>query len=166
MTTTEQRLADALRAILPFAERDVGELADLACDDDSEDEAMAANADVERAREALAAYDARQVAAPSDGTYTDGPWRMDSDGMTILPPSSDAGGIICRMNVGRDWLRPEAKGNAARIVQCVNAHDVLVAALQACQRVLDDNGGTTPQQWIDAEAAARDALAAAGVRHA
>lgn len=58
MTTTEQRLADALRAILPFAERDVGELAYLACDDDSEDEAMDANADVERAREALAAYDA------------------------------------------------------------------------------------------------------------
>ena len=59
MTTTEQRLADALRAILPFAERDVGELAYLACDDDSEDEAMDANADVERAREALAAYDAQ-----------------------------------------------------------------------------------------------------------
>lgn len=64
MTTTEQRLADALRAILPFAERDVGELAYLACDDDSEDEAMDANADVERAREALAAYDAQQAQAP------------------------------------------------------------------------------------------------------
>lgn len=63
MTTTEQRLADALRAILPFAERDVGELAYLACDDDSEDEAMDANADVERAREALAAYDAQQAQA-------------------------------------------------------------------------------------------------------
>lgn len=64
MTTTEQRLADALRAILPFAERDVGELAYLACDDDSEDEAMDANADVERAREAIAAYDAQQAQAP------------------------------------------------------------------------------------------------------
>lgn len=62
--TTEQRLADALRAILPFAERDVGELADLACDTDSEDEAMAANADVERARQTLAAYDAQQAQAP------------------------------------------------------------------------------------------------------
>lgn len=70
MTTTEQRLADALRAILPFAERDVGELAYLACDDESEDEAMDANADVERAREALAAYDAQASRLPTEYRVT------------------------------------------------------------------------------------------------
>lgn len=70
MNTTEQRLADALRAVLPFAERDVGELAELACDEDSEDEAMDANADVERAREALAAYDARLSRLPTDFRVT------------------------------------------------------------------------------------------------
>ena len=70
MTTTEQRLADALRAVLPYAERDVGELADLACDEDSEDEAMAANADVERARQVLAAYDARLSRLPTEFRVT------------------------------------------------------------------------------------------------
>lgn len=70
MTTTEQRLADALRAVLPFAERDVGELADLACDTDSEDEAVAANADVERARQTLATYDARLSRLPTDFRVT------------------------------------------------------------------------------------------------
>ena len=64
------------------------------------------------------------------------------------------------------WVADCNSENAARIVACVNAHNALVSALQACQRVLDDNGGTTPQQWIDAEAAARAALAQAGARHA
>ena len=58
MTTTEQRLADALRAVLPFAERDVGELCDLVRDDDSEAEANAASEYLWAARQALAAYDA------------------------------------------------------------------------------------------------------------
>lgn len=70
MKTITDKLADALRAILPFAERDVGELAHLACDTDSEDEAMAANADVKRAREALATYDARLSRLPTDFRVT------------------------------------------------------------------------------------------------
>lgn len=62
MKTLTEKLADALRAVLPFAERDVGELTKLANDGDSESEAMAANADVERAAQTLADYDARQPA--------------------------------------------------------------------------------------------------------
>jgi hypothetical protein len=35
----------------------------------------------------------------------------------------------------------------------------LADALRNCQRVLDDKGNTTPEDWIAAEAAAREALA-------
>ncbi len=157
MTTNEQRLADALRASIATL--------DVAAKHLTGDRArmMQVTADAQRA--ALAAYDAQQVAAPSDGTYTDGPWRMDSDGMTILPPSSDAGGIICRMNVGRDWLRPEAKGNAARIVQCVNAHDGLVSALQGVLACGERYRPYMGREWNHASYGdALDALAAAGVQ--
>lgn len=64
MTDIADTLAQALRAVLPFAERDAGELYKLARDDASEDEAMAVNADVERAAETLAAYDACQPVEP------------------------------------------------------------------------------------------------------
>lgn len=110
MTTTEQRLADALRAVLPFAERDVGELADLACDDDSEDEAMDANADVERAREALAAYDAQQAQPVAAGAWVAEP----ITNVVSAPPLPR-----------RAYREPVAACNsaeyAARIVACVNA---------------------------------------------
>lgn len=110
MTTTEQRLADALRAILPFAERDVGELAYLACDDDSEDEAMDANADVELAREALAAYDAQQAHDVADGAWVAEP----ITNVVSAPPLPR-----------RAYREPVASCNsaeyAARIVACVNA---------------------------------------------
>lgn len=196
MTTTEQRLADALRAILPFAERDVGELAYLACDDDSEDEAMDANADVERAREALATYDAQQAWSEQDASAAsvEG-WCVSdtSDGFAEIQRIDEtevfgedaqaiahvywmAGtgsevhkrAIAYTLRDGNTWPYTQASiaaraERSAHIRLCVNAHDALVSALQACQRVLDDNGGTTPQQWIDAEAAARAALAAAGV---
>lgn len=100
MTTTD-KLADALRAILPFAERDVGELAYLACDDDSEDEAMDANADVERAREALAAYDAQQAQPVPAGAW-----------------SANAGSVWD--HTGK-WIADCNRVDAARIVACVNA---------------------------------------------
>lgn len=64
MNTTEQRLADALSAVLPLAERDVGELLDLVRDDDSEAEANTASESIWAARNALAAYDAQQAQAP------------------------------------------------------------------------------------------------------
>ena len=130
MTTTEQRLADALRRI-DAAERE-GRAFTLA-----ERDAM---------REALAAYDAQQAQPVAAGAW-----------------SANAGSVWD--HTGK-WVADCNREHAARIVQCVNAHDGLVSALQACQRVLDDNGGTTPQQWIDAEAAAREALAQAGVNHA
>lgn len=79
--------------------------------------------------------------------------------------------IAYTLRDGNEWTYTQASiaSRAKRcehIRMCVNAHDGLVSALQACQRVLDDNGGTTPQQWIDAEAAARAALAQAGAHHA
>ena len=95
-------------------------------------------------RDALAAYDAQQAHDVAAGAW-----------------SANAGSVWD--HTGK-WVADCNREHAARIVQCVNAHDALVSALQACQRVLDDNGGTTPQQWIDAEAAARAALAAVGVQ--
>ena len=135
MATTEQRLADALRALytlVPF--------------DGNHADEMAKGKQLKEAREALAAYDAQQAQPVAAGAW-----------------SANAGSVWD--HTGK-WVADCNREHAARIVQCVNAHDGLVSALQACQRVLDDNGGTTPQQWIDAEAAAREALAQAGVNHA
>ncbi len=61
MKTVTEQLADALRAVLPFAERDVGELLDLVRDDDSEAEADTASESIWAARNALAAYDVAQT---------------------------------------------------------------------------------------------------------
>lgn len=160
MTTTEQRLADALRAVLPFAERDVSELADLACDDDSEDEAMAANADVERAREALAAYDAQQAQPVPAGAW-----------------SANAGSVWD--HTGK-WVADCNSENAARIVACVNAHNALVSALlgvmpyaenevSAIHDLADDGDEHADEECEQATAAlesARAALEAAGAPNA
>ena len=110
------------------------------------DDLEAYDAAVETAREAIAAYDAQQAQPVAAGAW-----------------SANAGSVWD--HTGK-WVADCNREHAARIVQCVNAHDALVSALQACQRVLDDNGGTTPQQWIDAEAAARATLAQAGVPNA
>lgn len=125
MTTTEQRLADALRAILPFAERDVGELLDLVRDDDSETEASEASEALWAARAALAAYDAHQAQDVVAGAW-----------------SANAGSIWD--HTGR-WIADCDSENAARIVACVNAHDALVSALQNAlpyvDKVRDFSGG-------------------------
>lgn len=166
MTTTEQRLADALRAILPFAERDVGELAYLACDDDSEDEAMDANADVERAREALAAYDAQQAVQPTCGPISPG----ETIGETVdrVLCMSDQFLEDWRESVDDDTARDsdleerEQEWGVVRplILQRVNAHDGLVSALREASRALcemDALGEHHDAVLID------DALAQSGV---
>ena len=139
MATTEQRLADALREALAAADKQAELLKagvrDIPCPRDKARDTW---------RDALAAYDAQQAQPVAAGAW-----------------SANAGSVWD--HTGK-WVADCNSENAARIVQCVNAHDGLVSALQACQRVLDDNGGTTPQQWIDAEAAARAALAAVGVQ--
>lgn len=151
MTITD-KLADALRALyalVPF-------------NGNHEDEALK-GPKLKAARQALAEYDAQQACAATEG----GKWWRGGD-RTCGPNAAtfrfirDDSGIVAYVEGSRE----QAEERAARIVQCVNAHDGLVSALQACQRVLDDNGGTTPQQWIDAEAAARAALASTGVSNA
>ncbi len=149
MATTEQRLAGALRAVIDTAPGGVRA---------NEADNIAAKRD---SILALAAYDAQQAVTPSDSGPFVGGLHIELFGEDESP-DADAHGYALQSNGTRicDGLEED---HARRIVQCVNAHDALVSALQSCQRVLDDNGGTTPQQWIDAEAAARDALAAAGV---
>lgn len=139
MTTTD-KLADALRCVS----------AALASAGDMETLSSAIGG---RVTEALAAYDAQQAPTPTPGTLSD-------TGKQTLET------LFRELQIGTIFRPDDVRHAFAHAQMCVNAHDGLVAALQACQRVLDDNGGTTPQQWIDAEAAARDALSAAGVRHA
>ena len=103
MTTTEQRLADALRALytlVPF--------------DGNHADEMAKGKQLKEAREALAAYDAQQAQAHDVAA---GAW------------SANAGSVWD--HTGR-WIADCDSENAARIVQRVNAHDALVSALRGC----------------------------------
>lgn len=171
MTTTEQRLADALRAVLPFAERDVGELCDLVRDDDSEAEANAASEYLWAARRALAAYDAQQAQAVAGGGWREG--GAIGDELAILDENSAI--VACTWQRGQDFDGPDeflnARSARARIVLCVNAHDGLVAALHDCVDRLgvliecdnEDHGGAATAD-VDAYNTARASLAAAGVQ--
>ena len=103
MKTITEQLADALSAVLPFAERDVGELLDLVRDDDSEAEADTASESIWAARNALAAYDAQQAQAHDVAA---GAW------------STNAGSVWD--HTGK-WVADCNRVNAARIVACVNA---------------------------------------------
>ena len=114
MKTITEQLADALRAVLPFAERDVGELLDLVRDDDSEAEADTASESIWAARNALASYDAQQAQAHDVAA---GAW------------SANAGSVWD--HTGK-WIADCNREHAARIVACVNAHDALVSALRGC----------------------------------
>lgn len=146
MTTTEQRLADALRTI--------DEHCQTGLNSSVYSNWSAALEDVMRAsRDALAAYDAQQAEPVAAGTLSD-------TGKQTLET------LFRELQIGTIFRPDDVRHAWAHAQMCVNAHDALVSALQACQRVLDDNGGTTPQQWIDAEAAARATLAAAGVSNA
>ena len=149
MKTITEQLADALRAVLPFAERDVGELLDLVRDDDSEAEADTASESIWAARNALAAYDAQQARAQPVAA---GAW------------SANAGSVWD--HTGK-WIADCNREHAARIVQCVNAHDALVSALRT---ILADKGSASFDDDLEAYDAAiqtaSDALAQAGVNHA
>ena len=129
MTTTEQRMADALRFIAQ------GHYTAEGCQ--------------ERAREALAAYDAQQAQAHDVAA---GAW------------SANAGSVWD--HTGK-WVADCNREHAARIVQCVNAHDALVSALRT---ILADKGSASFNHDLEAYDAAiqtaSDALAQAGVNHA
>ena len=100
MTTTEQRLADALRAVIDTAPGGVRA---------NEADNIAATWD---SILALAAYDAQQAHDVAAGAW-----------------SANAGSVWD--HTGR-WIADCDSENAARIVQCVNAHDALVSALRGC----------------------------------
>lgn len=149
MTTTTQKLAEALRACLPH-------MTVYADDADIRDASLSAD---KAARDALAAYDAQQAETPIDGAWISEP----ITNVVSAPPIR-----------GRAYREPVASCNsaeyAARIVQCVNAHDGLVSALQAYQLTVSNLQRTTnPEEWethgdwgrLDRMAA--DALAQAGV---
>ena len=138
MTTTEQRLADALRALytlVPF--------------DGNHADEMAKGKQLKEAREALAAYDAQQAQAHDVAA---GAW------------SANAGSVWD--HTGK-WIADCNREHAARIVQCVNAHDALVSALRT---ILADKGSASFNHDLEAYDAAiqtaSDALAQAGVNHA
>ena len=92
MTTTEQRLADALRALYT-----------LVLFDGNHADEMAKGKQLKEAREALAAYDAQQAQAHDVAA---GAW------------SANAGSVWD--HTGK-WIADCNRVNAARIVACVNA---------------------------------------------
>ena len=98
-------------------------------------------------REALAAYDAQQAQPVAAGAW-----------------SANAGSVWD--HTGK-WIADCNREHAARIVQCVNAHDALVSALRT---ILADKGSASFNHDLEAYDAAiqtaSDALAQAGVNHA
>lgn len=129
MTTISQQLAEALRVV------------------------AAGNTDYEDlqkiAREALAAYDAQQAAAPAAGRFV------------VYQDASAAKtghAILCDGRTVAQFVNTE---DAARIVQCVNAHDGLVSALRT---IVNDKGSAAFNDDLEAYDAAvevaRNALAA------
>ena len=108
MTTTEQRLADALRALLAHVES-----ADVHATPAGGKGALAYGRteyqQVADAHAALAAYDAQQAQAHDVAA---GAW------------SANAGSVWD--HTGK-WIADCNREHAARIVQCVNAHDALVS---------------------------------------
>ena len=103
----------------------------------------------EIARNALASYDAQQAQAHDVAA---GAW------------SANAGSVWD--HTGK-WVADCNREHAARIVQCVNAHDALVSALRT---ILADKGSASFNHDLEAYDAAiqtaSDALAQAGVNHA
>ena len=96
---------------------------------------------------ALAAYDAQQAQPVAAGAW-----------------SANAGSVWD--HTGK-WIADCNREHAARIVQCVNAHDALVSALRT---ILADKGSASFNHDLEAYDAAiqtaSDALAQAGVNHA
>ena len=142
MKTITEQLADALRTI--------DEHCQTGLNSSVYSNWSAALEDVMRAsREALAAYDAQQAQAHDVAA---GAW------------SANAGSVWD--HTGK-WIADCNREHAARIVQCVNAHDALVSALRT---ILADKGSASFNHDLEAYDAAiqtaSDALAQAGVNHA
>jgi hypothetical protein len=70
----------------------------------------------------------------------------------------DAHGFIVRDPDGLTFT--DADDNAHAIAHALNDADSLAQALRACVKVLDDKGGTSPQDWMDAFNTGRELLAA------
>lgn len=150
--TLEQCLADALRAIIE--QRDYhaehgsyrpGTMGEDQCFDDWA-------ADI--AETVLAAYDAQQAAAPS-GWAHEGDTIYRDDGIAIAHCFSEQSTAAT----------VAGEHTAARIVQCVNAHDGLVSALHSMVIAVDCAGDVETIRRVVGEQA-RSALAQAGVHHA
>lgn len=122
MKTVTEQLADALRAVLPFAERDVGELLDLVRDDDSEAEADTASESIWAARNALSAYDAQQAETAVTWSPSMNRWR-DQTGTAhaYMPDSADP---VC-------GARPYSSGGHYTKAEDSGAH-----ACRRCKRAL------------------------------
>jgi hypothetical protein len=75
-------------------------------------------------------------AAPTPTRHAALPWRVKEDGISIVGPDwREDKGIICRMNQG-EYVPEAEKGNAAIIVQSVNAYAGLVAVRNASVHLL------------------------------
>ena len=145
MATTEQRLAAALREAFIF-------VTNVPTDSQLDASVRALGGATARSRigqwrEALAAYDAQQAQPVPAGAW-----------------SANAGSVWD--HTGK-WIADCNREHAARIVQCVNAHDALVSALRT---ILADKGSASFNHDLEAYDAAiqtaSDALAQAGVNHA
>lgn len=115
MTTTTDKLAAALRAVVAAADTSTP-------GGHWEARADAMDAAAETARAALAEYEAGKAApAPAaTGEHAPEPWRFDGRTQILAADNGDHG-IIATMNRGRDFRGPECDANARRIVACVNA---------------------------------------------
>lgn len=87
-------------------------------------------------------------------SHAAGPWSVDTfrDGLWIVDGTGNT--AVAKVMHGR----PDARANAERIVQCVNAHDELAALLQETLRPGAYGIGSTLAARIEA------ALAKAGVQ--
>ena len=169
MTTTEQRLADALRALLAHVIA-----ADVHATPAGGKGAIAYGRteyqQVADAHAALAAYDAQQAQPAAAGA-----WRVLSPSMPAGrywaddPPvigleNGEVMAVICCASDSRAHMLND---RATRIVQCVNAHDGLVSALRTAREAAayQESGEIElpgiGEEWMTA---AHDALAAAGVQ--
>lgn len=105
MKTIAEQLADALRDALDTIQT-------IRTCAEYEAHRLVGEHDADAAREALAAYDAQQAHDVADGAWV-----------------ANAGSVWD--HTGK-WIADCNRVNAARIVQCVNAHDALVSALRDC----------------------------------
>jgi len=169
MTTTEQRLADALRQALAAADKQAELLKagarDIPCPRNEARDAW---------REALAAYDAQRAAAPSDGAWRAEDYAVSSGEVGVFIKEGDD--TVLDLPFMPAWPESVQRARAARIVACVNAHDALVSALRGVMpyaengvsAILDlaDDGDEHADEECEAATslleAARAALEAAG----